>query len=336
MHPALEGRGLIPPRRDDLLSGDVITGLVAARPRTIPAWWLWDERGHQLHERLAGAPEHYLVRAERALIEARGAEIGARLGPGCCVVEPEPVDAERSLALLQQLEDVLGYVPVTPSQLRGERLASELRAASPGLAVSPRAPVPAARGAGTFGLCAPQHVGEGARVVVWISAVHFGSVPPHEASAALERAAQLAGRDGVVLVGTDLRKAARIVEAAYDDRGGAAAAFARNSLVRVNREIGATFDVTRFTYRAAYDPIRARVEMRLVSDCAQRVVVGGHPLELARGEWIVAARTHAHDLGDVVAIARRAGLARVQWWTDPAGRVSLHLLAPRGGSHARA
>lgn len=332
MDPALAGRALIRPRRDDSLFGDVIRGL-ASRPKSIPARWLWDERGLMLHQRLADSPEHYLERAERSLVLAHRAEIAARIGPRARVIELTPLDPLRSAGLLEALDAPREYVPVATSRAREEALASAVRHARAGLTVAAR---PGEPGAGDpFWLCPLERV-EGSRVVVWVSATHFSSVEPHDATAGLAWAARLAGADGLVLVGADSKKPKQVLEAAYRDRRGAAAALYRNVLVRVNREVGATFDVTRFTYRAPYDPIRGRVEMRLVSDLAQRAKVGGHEIELARGEWIVSGHAHKHDPAEVVALARRAGLVRLGSWIDPAGQVSLHLLAPRGGSHARA
>jgi dimethylhistidine N-methyltransferase len=325
MMPAVLRRGLIRPRRDDEFFGDVIAGLGAA-PKSVPSQWLWDERGSQLFERICDTAEHYVARAERELLERHAREIADAIGPHAVLVEVGAGNAERTRALLDWLDEPERYVPVEVRRATLDATAEALRREYRGLDVEPIA-ADFAREAGI-----PHRLrasSEGGRTTVLLGSGATGNLHPHQAVSVLARAALGAGAGGSVLALVDLKKPKRTIEAAYDDRQGATAAFNRNVLARINREIGATFDLTRFTHKAPYDPIRGRVEMRLVSDVAQRVLVGGCEIHFARGEWIVTEHSYKYDLAEFQQLARRAGLTPVRAWRDEKGRVSLHELAVR-------
>ncbi len=287
--------GLIRPRQDDEFFGDVISGLLSS-PKAIPSKWLWDERGTQIFEQLGDVREHYLVRAERELLERHAAEVADAIGPPVMLVELGESSTIRTRGRLEIRNGPLEYVPLDPHESsRGEAQRTH-----------------------------PEH-----RTVVLVGASLIGCLSPHEAVSLLARAAVIAGREGSVLVTIDLKKPRRVIEEAYDDHQGVMAGFNRNILVRINREIGATFDITRFRHWAPYDPIRGRVEMRLVSEIPQSILVGGHEIALARGERIVTAYWYKYDLREFEQLARRAGLKPVHAWTDEQQRMSLHGLTVR-------
>jgi dimethylhistidine N-methyltransferase len=295
--------GLVRPRQDDEFFGDVISGLLSS-PKVIPSKWLWDERGTQIFEQLGDVQEHYLVRAERELLERHAAEVAEAIGPPAMLVELGESSTIRTRGKLEIRNGPLEYVPL--------ELRESTSHAHP--AMSRVATLPSD----------PEH-----HTVVLVGASLIGRLSPHEAISLLARAALLAGRGGSVLVAIDLKKPRRLIEEAYDDRRGIMASFNRNILVRINREIGATFDISRFRHLAPYDPIRGRVEMRLVSDVAQSILVGGYEISLTRGERIVTAHWYKYDLREFEQLARRAGLKPVHAWTDGQQRMSLHGLTVR-------
>lgn len=325
MMPAALRRGLIRPRQDDEFFGDVIAGL-GSKPKKISSKWLWDELGSRLFERICDTPEYYVARAERDLLEGHAQEIADAIGPHAVLVELGPGNADRTRVLLDWLEDPERYVPVELAADHVRATAAAIRREYRDLAVEPVVADFARGSAIPRQVCTAT---EGGRTAVLLGGGTVGNFHPHEAVSVLARAALSAGRGGRVLVGVDLKKPKRVIEAAYADRQGVTAAFNRNVLVRINREIGATFDVTRFAHSAPYDPIRGRVEMRLVSEVAQDVLVGGCEIQLARGEWIVTEHCYKYDLAEFQQLARRAGLSPVRAWTDDQRRVSLHELAVR-------
>jgi dimethylhistidine N-methyltransferase len=299
----------------DPFFSDVIAGLEAS-PRAIPSRYLWDARGAELFERAADAPDSYLTRAERDLLLRNAASITRALD-GATLVELGPVDASKTRILLDRAR-IARYVPIDVDRARLGRLRGEVLGRRD-LEVAPLV-IDHARELPRLGSRVE-------RRVVLLAGAGIGSHPAHEAVTLLARSALLAGRGGSVLVGVDLKKTKRMIEAAYRDRSGAMAAFHRNVLARINREIGATFDLTRFSHDATYDPIRGRVEVRLVSDGPQRVDVQGYELRLAAGESIITEHCYKYDLAELQQLARRAGLEPVRAWTDERRRVSLHELA---------
>ena len=138
--------------------------------------------------------------------------------------------------------------------------------------------------------------------------------------------ARLVGPRGAFLVGADLVKDPRVLERAYDDAEGVTAAFNRNLLARMNRELEADFEVGRFRHRARWAPAASRVEMHLVSEGPQVVHLGGAEIHFAAGESICTEHSHKYTLPGFARLARRAGLAVRRVWTDRAQRFSVQYL----------
>ena len=121
---------------------------------------------------------------------------------------------------------------------------------------------------------------------------------------------------GGFLVGIDLQKHPRLIEAAYNDRQGVTAAFNRNILVRINRQLGADFDIDQFAHRAFYNVARHRIEMHLVSRREQTVHVGGMRFFFAEGESIHTENSYKFGLGTMAELAEAGGFAVERVWTD--------------------
>lgn len=308
-------------RPGDPFVADVMRGL-SSRPRSIPCKYLWDARGSAFFERLADAPEYYLTRAERELLLRHADEIARAIGPEATLVELGPGNAQKTRVLLEHVDRLERYVPIDLDAAMLQRVAGDLAEDHAEIFVDPIV--------ADYASSLPRLPRSGGgKTAILFGGSSIGNFHPHEAAALLARCAFAVGSGGVVLIGVDLKKSKRVIEAAYQDKGGITAAFNRNLLARINREIGATFDVTRFSHRAPYDPIRGRVEMRLVSDADQRVKVAGHEIAIAKGEWIVTEHCYKYDVDDFRQLARSAGLLPGRTWTDAPRRVSLHeLLVP--------
>jgi dimethylhistidine N-methyltransferase len=156
----------------------------------------------------------------------------------------------------------------------------------------------------------------------------IGNFDPPDADALLHRVARLVGPGGGLLLGIDLRKDPAVLEAAYDDAAGVTAAFNKNLLARINRELGADFDTDAFDHRAVYDRERSRVEMHLVSRVAQRVRVAGRVVAFRAGEGIHTENSYKYDVAEFAARAAGCGLRLDEAWTDPRRYFAvLHLTA---------
>jgi dimethylhistidine N-methyltransferase len=160
----------------------------------------------------------------------------------------------------------------------------------------------------------------------------IGNLHPPDAARFLAGVRRLVGPAGALLIGADLRKDPAVLHAAYNDPAGVTAAFNRNLLVRLNRELDATFDPASFAHYAFYSPAAGRVEMHLVSLRAQSVIVAGEPIAFERGESIWTESSYKYAPGELAALAGEAGFAVAHWWTDDAARFAVAWLTPVGGA----
>jgi uncharacterized SAM-dependent methyltransferase len=135
--------------------------------------------------------------------------------------------------------------------------------------------------------------------------------------------ARLAGPGGAALIGVDLKKNPRVLERAYDDSAGVTAAFNKNVLVRINRELAGDFRPERFDHHALYNPTRGRIEMHLVSRRRQAVRVAGECFAFAEGEAIRTEYSYKFTVREFQVLASRAGLRTEQVWTDANGHFSV-------------
>ena len=143
-----------------------------------------------------------------------------------------------------------------------------------------------------------------------ISTMEAEEVPPHAVRSSAPRAVPDRHRSG---------EGHRCAPGAYDDSQGVTAAFNLNLLTRINRELGANFDVAAFAHRAVWNAEKSRVEMHLVSERAQSVIVRGRCFDFAAGETIHTENSRKYTLKQFAAIACRAGWSLERSWssTDP-------------------
>jgi dimethylhistidine N-methyltransferase len=300
---------------------DALAGL-GSRPKTLPCKYFYDAEGSKLFEQICGLDEYYPTRTELSILRAHAGEMAACVGAGALLVEYGSGSSTKTRLLLDRLERPAGYVPIDVSREHLHETALALRVDYPALEVLPlcadfTAPVRLPRTRRT-----PR------RRAVYFPGSTIGNFAAEDAIALMAGVARLVGRRGAFLVGVDLRKDPRVLERAYDDAAGVTAAFNRNLLARMNRELGANFDLSRFAHRAVWEAGAGRIEMHLVSEVAQVVRVGGVPIRFARGESLCTEHSHKYTLPGFAALARRAGLAVRRVWTDRAGLFSVQYLEP--------
>jgi L-histidine N-alpha-methyltransferase len=294
------------------LADDVLDGLT--RPfKELPPKHFYDSRGAELFDRICELPEYYPTRAERAILERSSAEIAA-ITQAVELVELGSGTAAKTRVLLDALHEggtLQRYVPfdVTESMVRDS--ARELTSEYPGLRVH-----------GVIGDF-ERHLdrvpeAEGARIVAFLGGT-IGNFPPGSRRRFLRQIARLLGPQDFLLMGTDLVKDPRRLEAAYDDSAGVTAEFNRNVLRVLNRELDADFDPQDFDHVALFDTEHEWIEMRLR---ARRELTGTiRELDLEvhfdAGEELrteISAKFTPERLeGDLAA----AGLELAHWMTDP-------------------
>jgi dimethylhistidine N-methyltransferase len=291
----------------DRFRADVLAGLARPRKR-LPSKYFYDAEGSRLFDEITELDEYYPTRTELGIMRRHAGAMAERCGPRCLLVELGAGSLVKVRLLLDRLDRPAGYVPVDVS---GDHLEAAAAALECDYQDLPILPVCA-----DFTAAFPLPAVPAARRVVYFPGSTIGNFDPSEADALLRGIARLVGRGGGLLLGVDLRKDVAVLEAAYNDRRGVTAAFNRNLLVRINRELGADFDPAAFIHRAFFNRERSRIEMHLVSRSAQKVWVGGAAFAFRAGETIHTENSYKYDLDELTRRAARCGLHIRQAWTD--------------------
>jgi L-histidine N-alpha-methyltransferase len=304
------------------LARDAMRGLTAT-PKDLPPKWFYDARGCELFEAITRLPEYYPTRSEAAILETRADEI-ARLTGADTLVELGSGTSEKTRLLLGALSEagtLRRFVPFDVSETTLRDAATAIDCEIPGLEV--HAVV------GDFEHHLSLLPGGGRRVVAFLGSTIGNLAPGPRAAFLAEIAAGLEPGDAFLL-GTDLVKDPARLEAAYDDGEGVTAAFNRNVLSVLNRELDADFEPDRFDHVAHWDPDNEWIEMRLRAQRAETVRVRALDLavEFAAGEEMRTEISAKFRRDGVTAELAHAGLRLTQWWTDPAGAFALSLAVP--------
>jgi L-histidine N-alpha-methyltransferase len=304
------------------LRADAEAGLTSTPKELMPKWF-YDERGSALFEAITRLPEYYLTRRETGILRERAGEIAAltradtviELGSGRSAKTRIVLDAFQESGLLQR------FTPFDFSEAVLRASAAAILGRYPGIEVH-----------AVVGDI-EQHLGhlprDGRRLVALLGST-IGNLPRARRGACLgEIAAGLEPGDAF-LVGTDLVKAVDRLEAAYDDTAGVTAAFNRNILWILNRELEAEFAPERFGHVARWNAHEECVEMLLRAQTDQRVRVGalGLAVEFAQGEEMRTEISAKFRREGFEAELAAAGLELARWWTDPAGDFALALAFP--------
>ena len=310
---------------------EVLAGLRAPR-KSLPSKYFYDAAGDAIFQQIMRCPEYYPTRAELLILETRAPEIAALLAsdgaPPFDVVELGAGDATKSVYLLRAIlarDAALTYRPIDISGSIIASLEARLPGAVPGA-------VPGLRVAGLHGEYLPMLAASAAatppgraRVVLFMGA-NIGNMSPAEALEFCQTLrAQLSPADRL-LIGFDLIKSPHRILAAYNDAGGLTRAFNLNLLTRLNRELGADFDVAAFSHFPTYDPATGACSSYLVSARAQTVYLAGQwPIAFAAGEVIHTEISQKYTLAQTDDLARAAGFRPIRHFLDPAADFLLAL-----------
>jgi L-histidine Nalpha-methyltransferase len=318
--PFLVTRTLPEDATDAALRADVLHGLTRT-PKTLPPKWFYDAHGSELFEKITELPEYYPTRAEREILVARAAEIAEATGART-LVELGSGSSDKTRHLLDAMPGLHTYVPVDVSESALTQAGQALIAERPSLDVH------ALIADFTGGLTLPDTPGP--RLVAFLGGT-IGNLLPAERATFLASVRSLLSPGDALLLGTDLVKDESVLVAAYDDAAGVTAAFNKNVLTVVDRELGANFDPDEFTHVALWDAEREWIEMRLRARSALTVKIPALDLavDFAEGEEMrteVSAKFREESVRTELAAA---GLDLTHWWTDPEGRFALSLSTAR-------
>ncbi len=295
-----------PATADSEFLEDVLAGL-SSRPPSIPAKYFYDREGSRLFDAITELPEYYLTRTELLIMRRSLGEIASSMGSRIVLIEYGSGSSVKTRMLLDQLADGSAYVPIDISRDHLQATAAELAADYPHIRVEPvhadySSPV--------------DLPGLSGRRVVYYPGSTIGNFEPCEAEAFLRRLRCVVGDEGAILVGVDLTKDKKILEAAYNDSRGVTARFNLNLLTRINRELGANFDTSGFRHRAVFVDDIGRIEMHLVCLSDQTVSVARRSFSFRKGDYIHTENSYKYTIDQFSAVTKQAGFEVSDMWSD--------------------
>jgi len=299
-------------------------------PKQLPSKYLYDHLGSALFDAICELPWYHITRSERRLLRSVGSEIMGEAAPLTTLVELGPGNGAKLETLIASAgADAASRLDVHLVDLSPAALsmsAQAVRTLGVRRIVTHRASYESGFEQAARSL-------EPGRTMVALLGSNIGNFDPPGAGALLGAIHRGLSAGDVVLVGADLVKNERELVEAYDDPLGVTAAFNRNLLVRINRELGGTFDVRQFGHLALWNDDESRVEMHLVAASQQRVRIASCDLavEFAAGESIWTESSYKYRPGEIDALLDHAGFRPAGLWIDPAGAFALALGVRKDG-----
>ena len=303
---------------------DVIRGLRLPQ-KAIPSTWLFDRRGCELFEQITQLDADDSSRSEARILERCAGQIAEAAGAHAIVVELGGASLG-SLLLLAALDAPQACLPVGLAAPLAAESAAQLASKFTGLRVLPVvADFTRLDALPELAMLAAGACHHGRRIVLCPSSA-MANFAPDELIGWLTRIGHAVGPDALLVVGADTTHDPAVLIAAHADRESASAAFSKNLLTRINRELGAAFSLSAFRHEARFDATQQRVETHLVSRYTQRVSVCGRPFRFAMGESIHIGNAYKYSLPKFQQLAASAGWSQRQLWMDGRSRFAVHVL----------
>lgn len=297
---------------------------ISLNPRQLPSRYFYDDVGSALFEAICHLPWYGITRAESRLLAAHGVEIFRNVGPLSSIVELGPGTGEK-------LRVLLGSGPPRPTTVHLVDISrSALAASARTIGSLPNVQVAIHQAPYDAGLRQATTRADGRTLVAFLGS-NVGNFDPPGAAAFLHTA-RLSLREGdLFLLGVDLVKAERTLVLAYDDPLGITAAFNRNLLVRINRELGGDFDLDQFSHRAVWSADHSRIEMHLVARSPQQVrIEKAHArFRVERDEMIWTESSYKYRPEDIASLLESAGYQIAGQWIDRQDLFALTLAEAR-------
>jgi L-histidine N-alpha-methyltransferase len=302
---------------------EALTGLSAPQ-KTLPPWLFYDEAGSQLFDQITTLPEYYLTRTERDLFSAHADDIFRALDLPVTIAELGAGSASKTGILLQAASrfqaDVL-YQPIDVSPTALDEASATL-ISIPGLSIVPQV---------ANYITEPYTIErpEDHRILALYIGSSIGNFSPMEAASILRTLRGHLQPGDALLLGTDLapgaQKSITALLSAYDDAAGVTAAFNKNILARLNRDLDAGFDLTAFAHRARWNAACSRIEMHLESLVPQTVQIAGKRIAFARGETIHTENSYKFTSAALAELLGRADFVSERVFRDAIGSFAVTL-----------
>ncbi len=296
-------------------------------PKCLPCRFFYDQEGSLIFEEICELPEYYLTRSEEEILKTHSSSIAALCDGVSEIVELGSGSARKTRNLIAAFRARPGglrcYIPIDISVSALTQSEAELKNEFEGLQIIPVAAEYA------DGLQKISELSKGAKLIAWLGS-NVGNFKRKAAAEFLTGLAKLMSSADRLLIGVDLRKDRETLERAYDDASGVTARFNLNILARINRELGADFDLEGFRHRAVYMETEGRVEMHIESCRDQTVTVNdlGLKVVFGKGERIHTEDSYKYSEYEIRDLATSGGMRVVDIWRDSQARFATVLMAP--------
>ena len=287
---------------------EILQGL-RQTPKTISAKYFYDETGSKLFEDITALPEYYPTRTEIEILREYRQQILQKAGKHSILIEYGSGASTKIRLLLDALKPK-AYVPMDISKDFLFNCAVELRQQFPWLEI--HATCLDYRQPATL----PERLPDGFNKVAFFPGSSLGNFSPSDALAFLQGVRSTVGDNGSLLIGVDLVKDVKVLEAAYNDKQGVTARFNLNILNHINNLGDGSFDSNKFSHHAFFNEDKSRIEMHLISDIDQVVSIFGERFIFKKDEHIVTEYSYKFVPEKFLTFASEAGFEGKQIWSD--------------------
>jgi dimethylhistidine N-methyltransferase len=298
---------------ENTFAHDVLIGLSAER-KMLPAKYFYDVEGSNLFDKICLLQEYYPTRTECEILGRAASEISGFIGKGKTLVELGAGSLKKIEILFANVPGISAYVPVDISGEFLKNCAGFLSSRWPHLTIKP-----------VIADFTSEFVWEGDPdcSIGFFPGSTIGNMHPSEARSFL---ANVRKRFKALIIGVDVVKDPAVLHAAYNDEKGVTAAFNKNILARINRELGADFDLGAFAHYAFYNPPERRIEMHLMSNRCQSLSLLGRSIQILEGETIHTENSYKYTVDGFQELAMSAGFIPNRVWLDSEKNFSIHWL----------
>lgn len=289
------------------LCDDVVHGLSQPQ-KTLPSQYFYDKTGSELFEQITELEEYYPTRTEISILRDHVEDITSAIGTNALLVEYGAGASTKTRILLDALDQPAGYVPIDVSETFLLQTADGLRQTYPNIPIHPIVSDFMAN-IGLPEIASGQPVG-------FFPGSTIGNLEDDQIDRFMRAARRLLGDNGRFLIGIDLRKSPDILIPAYADSAGVTAKFNLNLLTRLNRELGANFNLDEFAHKIVWNDSASRIEMHLESQVPQTVAIRERSFAFEAGETIHTEISRKFDLDALILRLSESGWKLTHTWTD--------------------
>jgi len=279
----------------DILT-EVLSGL-SQTPKILPSKLFYDEKGSQLFDEICELEEYYPTRTEMKIMQDNIKEMGELLGEGTLLIELGSGSSQKIRLLLDHIPGLAGYIPIDISSDYLINTCKTLQNEYPDLNIIPLS----ADYTKSFELPAIDKPFD--HKAIYFPGSTIGNFTKQKAKEFINRIANIASNNGGLIIGVDLKKDKKLLEAAYNDKKGVTAKFNLNILNNINSLLNTSFDLSKFKHYAFFNEELGRIEMHLISKEKQNVAIGTSIINIDKNEHIITEYSYKYSLEEFEELA---------------------------------